>query len=129
MESSYKSQSSKHITILRWSREKLWSTGNWFHTGALNDLSFEEIGDFCSDSHKAADTKGHISSQYNFLRKRHSAITAFYFEPYQEFSSWYIFYRNTWLKFHRNFLQALEYGMEPWKGRGRVLLLMWTFCS
>lgn len=129
MESSNKSQSSKHIIILRWSGEKLWSTGNWFYTGALNYLSFWEIGDFCSDSHKAADTKGHVSSQHHFLSKRHWAIISFNFELYQEFSSWYSSYRNTWLKFHRNFLQALKYGMEPWEGGGRVLLLMWMLCS
>lgn len=30
---------------------------------ALNYLRFGEIGDFCSDSHKAADTKGLVSTQ------------------------------------------------------------------
>lgn len=112
MEPSSESQNSKHITVLMGTREKLWSTGNWFYAGASNDHNFGELKDFCSDSHKAFGTKEHVSSQCHFFRKRHWAIIAFYFELYQELSSRYSFYGNSWPQFQRNFLQAVKYGTE-----------------
>lgn len=124
MESNSKSQNLKYIAILMGSREKLWSTGNWFYAGASNGHNFGEPKDFCCDSHKASDTKEHVSSQYILFRKRHWAIIAFYFELYQELSSQYSFYRNSWLQFQINFLQVLKYGMETWGGGGKGILLM-----
>lgn len=113
MEPASKSHNSKHYTtILKGCREKLQSTGNWFYNGTSNDHNFGELGDFCSDSHKASDIKEHVSRQYHVFRKRHWAIKAFFFELYQELSSQYSFYQNNWLQFQINFLQAVNYGME-----------------
>lgn len=116
-EPTSKSQNSKHSTLLKGSRTKLWSTGNWFYAGASTDHNFGELKDFYSDSHKASDTKEHVSSQYHFFRKRHGAIIAFYFKLYRELSSRYSLYGNSWLQFQRNFSQPLKYGSEAW-GRG-----------
>lgn len=77
METASKSHNSKHnTTILKGLREKLQSSGNWFYNSS-NDHNFGELGDFCSDSHKALDIKEHVSRQYHVFRKSHWAITAF----------------------------------------------------